>query len=75
MKCKDILHFALRTLVWSMDIIYDTVSTAGVLWKDGSVLWIGKEVVVSREIVFVNSTGLQLEVNAGKIKYLLLYRC
>ena len=58
-----------------MEIIYDTVSTAGVTWKDDSVSWIGKEMVVAREIVFFNSTGLQMEVNAGKIKYLLMYHC
>ena len=31
--------------------------------------------VVAREVVFVNSTGLQLEVSSGKIKYLLMYHC
>jgi len=40
-----------------------------------SMSWIGKEIVVAREVVFVNSTGLWLEVNTGKIKYLLMYHC
>ena len=31
--------------------------------------------VVVRKVVFVNSTGLQLEVNIGKIKYLLMCHC
>jgi hypothetical protein len=56
----------MRTLVWSMEIVYDTVSTAGVNWKDDSVWWIGKEMVMAREIVLVNSKGLGLEVNTGK---------
>jgi hypothetical protein len=40
-----------------------------------SMSWIGKEMVVAREVVFVNSTGLWLKVNTGKIKYLLMYNC
>jgi len=31
--------------------------------------------VMARKVVFVNITGLQLEVNIGKIKYLLMYHC
>lgn len=31
--------------------------------------------VVAREVVFFNSTGFRLEVNTGKMKYLLMYHC
>jgi hypothetical protein len=54
-----------------MKIIYVTVSTAGINWEDDYLSWIGK----AREIVFVNSKGFLLEVNTGKIEYLLICHC